>query len=177
MTSLYAKTGRDGKFAHQALSETDGSTDGAETIVARTSQWAVSPTMATSTEWGDSEGEGFTNRAAGRKDATFTAEGKYDTAESTGRPAAITQTITEVFELFQPGDIAQIVLWLDGRTALEATPDAFLYWDFPRALCSDFGLTVNIDTEEVIGWTTSFGADGRYFYPGEANANVRTIPA
>jgi len=141
MTSVNTVTGRNGEFVVGTSK------------VARITQWAVNPTLATSSAWGDSDGAGFTNRAAGRKDATFTAEGKYDSSD-------------EVFDLFQPEDIAIAVLWLDTT----------LYWDFPRALCDDFNLTTDIDTEEVIGWTSSWGADGVYYYPGEAGATVRTLP-
>jgi hypothetical protein len=142
MSSATSLTGRNGKFVVQT------------TQVARTTQWAVNPTLATSNEWGDSDGAGFTNRSAGRKDATFTAEGKYDTA-------------SEQFDLFQPEDILIAVLWMDNLT---------LYWDFPRAMCSDFNLSVNIDSEEVEGWTSSWGSDGAYYYPGEAGATSRTLP-
>ena len=72
----------------------------------------------------------------------------------------------EIFDLFQPEDIVIAVLWLD----------AALYWDFPRAMCDDFNLTVDVDTQEVIGWTSSWGADGVYYYPGEAGATVRVLP-
>ena len=143
MTSLNTLTGRNGKFVVGT------------TLVARTTQWAVNPTLATSNEWGDSDSAGFTNRSAGRKDGTFTAEGKFDTE-------------TEVFELFQEGDIVIAVLWLDAST---------LYYDFPRALCTDFNLTVNIDSEEVEAWTSSWGADGIFYRPGEAGATARTIPS
>jgi hypothetical protein len=142
MSSLNTLTGRNGKFVVGT------------TQVARTTQWAVNPTLATSSEWGDSDSSGFTNRAAGRKDATFTSEGKYDSS-------------SEVFDLFQPEDVAIAVLWLDATS---------LYWDFPRALCTDFNLIVDVDTEEVIGWTSAWGADGVFYYPGEAGATVRTLP-
>ncbi len=124
------------------------------TLVARATKWDVNPTLAGGSEWGDSDSAGFTNRAAGRKDATFNSEGKYDTSD-------------EVFDLFQPEDIAIVVLWLNNTT---------LYWDFPRALNNDFSLSVDIDTEEVIGWQSSWGADGVYYYPGEASATARTLP-
>jgi hypothetical protein len=123
-------------------------------LVARATQWQVTKTLATKSEWGDSDSAGFTNRAAGRKDATFTSEGKYDTSD-------------EVFDLFQPEDIAIAVLWMNNTT---------LYWDFPRAMCDNFQLTVNIDTEEVIGWTSSWGSDGVFYYPGEAGATARVLP-
>jgi hypothetical protein len=121
---------------------------------ARTTQWAVNPKITTVSEWGDSDSEGYTNRLAGRKDATFTAEGKFDTSD-------------EVYDLFDIGDIAIAVLWLDASA---------LYWDFPRALCSDFNLTVNVDSGEVIGWTSSWGADGKFYFPGQSGATSRTLP-
>jgi hypothetical protein len=133
MSSVNTLTGRNGKF-------TIGAVD-----VARCTQWAVNPTLASSSEWGDSDSSGFTNRAAGRKDCTFTAEGKYDST-------------AEQFDVFQPEDILLVTLNLT---------DA-LFWTFPRALCNDFNLTVDIDTEEVIGWTSGWGSDGPFYYPGES---------
>lgn len=143
MSSENTITGRNGKFVV------------ADTLVARTTQWNVNPTLATSNEWGDSDSGGYTNRSAGRRDATFEAEGKYDTG-------------TEVFDIFQPEDIAKAVLWMDASS---------LYWAFPRALCSNFTLMVNIDTEEVIGWTSSWGADGIFYRPGQAEAPVEVLPS
>lgn len=142
MTSLNTLTGRNGKFVVD------------DTLVARMTQWGVNPTLATSSEWGDSDSEGYTCRAPGRKDGTFTAEGKFDTTD-------------EVYDLFQPGDNAEAVLWMDASA---------LYWAFPRALCSDFNLTVNVDTEEVEAWTSSWGADGIFYYPGAAGAPTHTLP-
>jgi hypothetical protein len=143
MSSLNTLTARTGKFVVGT------------TLVARTTQWSVNPTQATNSEWGDSDSSGFTNRAPGRKDATFDAEGKYDSTN-------------EIWELFQPEDIAIAVLWLQDS--------GDMYWDFPRALCLDFNVVVNIDTEEVIGWTSNWGADGVFYFPGEAGATVRTLP-
>ena len=142
MTSINTQTGRKGKFVVGT------------TQVARTTSWSVNPTQATTSEWGDSDGNGFTNRAPGRKDATFDAEGKYDSAN-------------EVFDLFQPEDIAIATLWLNNVN---------LFWDFPRALNTDFNLTVDVDSEEIIGHTSSWGADGVFHFPGEAGAAVRTLP-
>ncbi len=140
-TSATALTSRGGKFTVD------------DQLVARITGWEVNPKLASSSEWGDSDGQGFTNRMAGRKDATFTAEGKFDVND-------------EIFDLFQPEDIAIAVLWLDAAT----------YWDFPRALNDDFNLTVDVDTEEVIGWTSAWGADGPYYYPGHPDANARALP-
>lgn len=155
MSSLNTLTGRNGKFVVEDL---DTST---ESLVARCTSWSVNPTQASSSEWGDSDSAGFTNRAAGRKDATFDADGKYDQTD-------------EVFDLFQPGDILRVTLWL--LEDLTASPVVQLYWDFPRALCTDFNVSVDIDSEDVIGWTSSWGADGEFHYPGESGQASRTLP-
>lgn len=142
MTSETALTGRTGKFAIGS------------SLVARTKTWTTNPTMASGSEWGDSNSAGFTNRAAGRRDSTFTSEGVYDTSD-------------QVFDLFQPGDITIATLWMDNLT---------LYFDYPRALATDFSLVVDIDTEEVVAWTASHGADGVFHRPGEAGAASRVLP-
>ena len=144
MTAVNTLTGRNGKFVVGV------------TLVARITSWSVNPTLAGTAEWGDSDSGGYTNRAAGRIDGTFTAEGKFDT-----------DIAHNAFNLFARGDVAIAVLWLDG---------AALYYDFPRALCMDFNLTVDPDTEEVIAWTSSWGADGVYYYPGEVGATPRLMP-
>lgn len=135
MSSQYTLTGRNGEFKV-----------GSSGWIYRCTQWAVNPTLATTSEWGDSDSCGYTNRAAGRRDATFTAEGKYDSNQ-------------EVWDTFTIGTRASAELWLDGTSGTS-------YWYFPYALCTDFNMTVDIDTEEVIGWTSSWGADGRFYYPG-----------
>lgn len=141
MSSATALTGRNGKFMVGS------------TLVARTTQWAVNPKLATKSEWGDSDCGGYTARAAGRRDATFTAEGKFDTA-------------SEQYDLFEEGDIADVTLFMN----------ATLYYQFPRALCDNFNLTVNVDTEEVIGWTSAWGADGIYYRPGATSAPAKSLP-
>ena len=142
MTSENTLTGRNGNFVV------------AGSQVARTTQWTVNPGLASTSEWGDTDSAGYTNRAAGRRDATFSAEGKYDTTD-------------EVYDLFQPTDVAIATLWMDASS---------LYWDFPRALCTAFSLIVNIDTEEVIGWTSEWGADGIFYFPGQAGVAARSLP-
>lgn len=131
MSSETALTGRLGKFL------VDG------TQVARTTQWDVSPALATKSEWGDSDSGGYTNRAAGRKDAPFNAQGKFDTDDPQ-------------YDLFMPEDVAAAKLYMN----------VTLYWNFPRALCLDFKLAINIDTEEVVGWTSAWGPDGIFYRPG-----------
>lgn len=134
-------TGRTGKFVVGT------------TQVAKTTKWDVNPTLASSSEWGDSDSGGFTNRRAGRKDCTFNAEGKYSKTASQ-------------FTLFKEGDTAIAVLWMN----------ATLYWDFPCALCDNFTVAVDIDSQEVIGWTSAWGADGAYYRPGDSGATARTLP-
>ena len=141
--SLTALTGRNGKFQVGS------------TIVARLSQWAVNPKLASKSEWGDSDTAGYTARMAGRKDATFSCDGKFDSA-------------SEQYDLFQPGDKAACVLWMNITT---------LYWDFPCAMNDDFSMSLNVETEEVVGWTSAWGADGIFYYPGQAGATSNTYPS
>ncbi len=142
MTSENTLTGRNGKFVVD------------DELIARITKWDVSRALASKSEWGDSDSAGYTNRAAGRRDATFDCEGKYDTTD-------------EVYDKFVPEDIAEAVLWMNALT---------LYWAFPRALCADFKMSVNVESEEVIGWASSWGADGVFYHPGEANAPSHTLP-
>jgi hypothetical protein len=148
MSSENTVTGRHGKFVVEA------------TLVARTTKWGVKDTLASKSEWGDSDSAGYTNRAAGRKDSTFDAEGKFD-------------RLAQVLNLFTTGDTAEATLWMDGE---QQNPANNLYYHYPRALCMDFNLTVDMDSEEVIGWTSSWGADGKFWKPGEDGIPEQTLP-
>lgn len=141
MTNVNTLTGRNGEMAIAPTATPSNSTS-----VARVTQWEVNPTLDTSTEWGDSDSGGYTNIAAGRRGATFTAEGKVDTG-------------AQVWTRFQPGVIARATLWIQNLATWN--------WDFPRALNTDFSLLVNIDTEDVVGWTSDWKADGIFYYPGQ----------
>jgi len=134
MSSENTLTGRNG---HHSVGGTN---------VARSTDWDVTKTLVGGSEWGDSDSEGFTNVSPGRKKATFNSNGKYDTT-------------SEVYDLFQPEDIAASILYLNAST---------LYWSFPRAMCNNFTMAVNMDTEEVIGWGSSWTADGVFYFPGES---------
>ena len=134
MATATVITGRLGEFAINT------------TKVARTKKWTINPKLATSSEWGDSDTEGYTARAAGRRDATFDAEGAFDTD-------------SEQYDVFVPGDCAEAILWLNST----------LFYYFPSVLCLDFSLTVDMDTEEVVGWTSNWGANGIYYKPGAAS--------
>jgi len=132
MSSLNTVTGRGGTVSY------GGST------IARITQWSVTDSLDTSTDWGDSDGGGYTNRAAGRRGASCDCEGKYDSVSA-----------TDATDLFGPGDVAAVICASNGGPG----------YTFTRALCTSFGITVNIDTEEVIGWTANFGSDGTYTAP------------
>jgi len=124
-----------------------------DTLVARLTQWDFNPTAAESA-WGDSDSAGYTNRVAGRKDGTGSITGKFDTT-------------SKIYDLFTPGDTVELVLW-------ESLTD---YWVIPCALITNFTVTYNQDTKEVVEWSADFGADGKYYYPGESGAPVHTLPA
>jgi hypothetical protein len=149
MSSYNTLTGRHGKIS-QAAASLDETPPATTTEIARVTNWGVNPTLASDSQWGDSSCGGYTARAAGRRDATFTTEGKYDKT-------------TEVWDLFLPEDILAITLWLDHDAR---SGGVNRYWDFPRALCNDFNMVVDVDTEEVIGWTATWGADGIFYKPG-----------
>ncbi len=141
MATATVITGRNGEFVF------DG------TRIARTKKWTINPKLATSSEWGDSDTKGYTARAAGRRDATFDAEGAFDTD-------------TEQYDTFVPGDCSTAILWMDTSR----------YYYFLSALCLDFSITVDMDTEEVVGWTSNWGADGIYYAPGAAGTPSATYP-
>ena len=123
------------------------------TRVARCTQWAVSQKPASVSEWGDSDGWGWTCRAPGRRDVTFTAEGKFDRTNNQ-------------WDLFVGGDYAEAKLYLRKPAPGDVgSEDATYTYYFERAVCMEFNLTVNIDTEEVIGWTSSWGNDGPVTLP------------
>lgn len=121
-------------------------------LVYRLTNWSLT-TSCSETAWGDSDSAGYTERAAGRKDGTGSITGKYSTERT-------------MYSLFVAGDIAKLVLW----------QNATLYWALPRVLFSNFTIGFNPDTREVVEWSADYGADGRYYYPGESGAPTETLP-
>jgi hypothetical protein len=122
-------------------------------LVARITQWSLN-SAAGESAWGDSDSAGYTNRKAARLDGTGSFGGKFDSSDA-------------AYDLFIAGDIVELVLW-------EETPD---YWAFPSALIVNFQVTYDMDTKEVVGWTSYFGADGIFYYPGQSGAPSHTLPA
>lgn len=122
-------------------------------LVARITQWSFNPTAAESA-WGDSDSGGYTNRVGARKDGTGSLTGKFDSDN-------------KAYDLFMPGDTVKLVLW---ETATD-------YWVIECALITSFTVTYDQDTKEVVEWSADFGADGKYYYPGEVGAPAETLPA
>lgn len=124
-----------------------------DTLVARITQWSLEPTAGDS-EWGDSDGEGYTLVKSGRKGATGSCEGKIDTS-------------TPQYAVFDIGDEVELVLWLD----------ASRYYVIPCAVITSFSLTVNVDSQEVVGWTSNFKTSGKFYYPGQSGAPSQSLPS
>lgn len=124
-------------------------------LVTRTTMWRLQG-RANMSEWGDSESAGHTNRLPARRDRTGTIGGKFDTNK---KPYAI----------FQEGDNVTLALWQS-----TAAGD---YWAFPSAYIIDFDLELDVDGKTVVGWTASFGEDGKSYYPGEAGAPSYALPS
>lgn len=136
-----------------AVSGRDGKAVVDGSLVARLTQWSINPSTSESA-WGDSDSQGYTARARARKDCTGSIQGKFDTG-------------SKIYTLFEAGDIVELVLW----------EDASNYWAFPRVLITSFNLVFDQDTQEVVGWTADFGADGIFYRPGASGAPTETLPS
>lgn len=133
-----------------------GDYDGTLYLIARVTTWSVN-TATTEAAWADSDSAGYTNRVAGRRDATGTIGGNIDKSH----PAY--QNLMFNIDTDDPNDndVVSLILWEDGNIT---TPE--VYWLFPRALVSGFSLTFDIDNRGPVGWTANFGADGKFYWPG-----------
>lgn len=121
-------------------------------LIYRLKNWTFNPTCSESA-WGDSDSQGFTNRAAARKDGTGSVTGAFDTDR-------------KIYTLFMPGDIASLALW---ETASE-------YWALPRVMITSFSITYDNDTKEAVEWSADFGCDGVYYRPGQSGAPTYSLP-
>lgn len=140
-TSLNSRTGTNAKAVID------------DVLVLRVTMWSVTLSPG-ATVWGDSDSEGFTNRALGRRDATGSLTGKFDTTR-------------KIYTMFDDGDIVQLALWETGAD----------YWAFPRVLLTNFAISYNQDTKEVVEWSTDFGSDGPWYRPGGEGAPSYTLPS
>lgn len=138
-----ARTGVDGKVVVEGQK------------VARITKWSLNPKAGVS-EWGDSDGAGFTLALAGRRGATGTMEGKFDTED-------------EVYDLFREGDDVEVVLW---QSTIAAD-----YWALPCAIISDFSLEYDVDGQGVVGWSANFTVSGRFYHPGESGSPSHSLPS
>ena len=123
-----------------------------DVAIARITQWSFDPQVGDS-EWGDSDGAGYTLVKAGRKGGTGSIEGKFDTSVPQYVPFVI-------------GNEVNLILWLD----------ATRYYAIPCAVITGFSLVVNVDTQEVVGWTANFKASGTFYYPGQSGAPSESLP-
>jgi len=136
-----------------AITGSDGNVMVGTHRVARIMEWSITANIQVS-EWGDSDAGGFTNRKRGRRDATGTIGGKFDTD-------------FPVNQVFEEGDSAVLVLF---ETATR-------YWYFSCGLITEYSTQVNVDSGEVVGWSANFGSDGIFYRPGDAGAPNITLPA
>lgn len=146
MSSFGTLSGRGG-----SVSLNEATTGLANITVLRIARWRVRPQLIEYAAWADSDTAGRIARAPGAKDGLFTTQGVYDF-----RLPALAS-----YNLFQPGDKRTVHLWMDKTIAN-------FYWRFPSALCLDFELIVDVDTERVVGWSAEWGADGIFYRPFES---------
>lgn len=136
-----------------ALAGTDGNVVVNSTRIARITQFSVNHSVQT-TVWGDSDSAGYQNTKGTRKGATGAFEGKFSTDHV-------------VYELFSPGE----------GVALNLFENATRAWVFPCVVITEFSMTVNVDSQEVVGWSASFSSDGIFYRPGDAANPGATLPA
>jgi hypothetical protein len=60
-----------------------------------------------------------------------------------------------------PGLVTKLALWEDIN-------ESTAYWLFECALLQNFSLTMDQDSKEVMEWSVDFGADGKFWRPGQA---------
>ena len=134
--------------AATALMGLDGEVALDGTDIARLTQWSLTAT-ANISEWGDSDSQGYTHRKAARHDGSGSVEGKLDSAAEAYDVMVSTPSV-----LVEP----EQKLYIDKSDAL--------YWQFPCVVYSNFQLTVNTDSKEVLGWSADYGASGPFYRPG-----------
>lgn len=137
-----------------AITGRNGKAIADDVAIARTTEWNITITSGETT-WRDSDSAGYTNRLSTFLDATGSITGKYDSSNN-------------IWDMFFPGDKPQLVLW--------QTATAGDYFAFPCVLITSFAYVVNMDTQEVVGWTSNFGADGIFYYPGQSGAPTESLP-
>lgn len=130
-----------------------------ETLVARLTQVSINHVVS-ETAWGDSDTQCYTARHEGREDATGSMNGKFETTKRVHSLGRSSRGI--------PGLVAKLVIW-------EQTPST-QYWVFPCVLLQNFQMTIDLDTKEVVEWTIDYGADGKFYRPGQSGASSEVVP-
>jgi hypothetical protein len=111
------------------------------TNIARLTQWSFNAQCSIS-EWGDSDSEGYTMAKPARKSGSGSMEGKFDSGDS-------------FYDLFKQGD----------EPAVNLYANLTLAWALPCAVIGGYQLTVDLDSKEVVGWSSDFTASGKYTNP------------
>lgn len=125
--------------------------------IIRCTFWSITETPGDTVEWADSDSSGYKWRAVGAYSASFVVKGKYD-------------RFHDVWDWFKMGDVARVDLYLDSTTSYYA-------WLFPRAVCTEFSMEVDIDTGAVIGWSSNWLSDGPYYPPVSiASGDIFNLP-
>ena len=163
MSTTNGSTARTGHGGKVLVGDYDGSDPAGDTyLVARCTSWSINPT-STEAAWADSDSAGYTNRRSGRRDCTGSIGGKLDMTYPQYKNFLFRTDSTNP----EDDDMVTLVLYEDGN---ETTPTT--YWYFPRVLLSNFQMSLDMDTREPVDWSCDFGADGRFYMPGDS-----TIPS
>jgi len=142
-----------------AITGTGGRAVIKDILVPRVKTWSINA-LCSVTEWGDSDSEGYTNRKEARKDATGAVVLALDSSKRI-------QTLFKTSAFGFLGENAKLTFWVDGTD----------YYHFPCAMIMTLTMTVNVDTKEVVEANIDWGADGRWYHPGQAGVETQTLPA
>ena len=139
---MTARTGKNGKCVI------------AGTLTKRLTKWSLTAEVDESV-WADSDSAGYANALGGRRRATGSIEGKFESDR-------------EQYDIMREGDEVKLVLW-QSTTAGD-------YWQFPTVLIKNFEIELDQDTQEVVGWSAEWGSSGIFYAPGQASAPAETLP-
>jgi len=130
------------------------------TEIARITSWTINQKPISVTKWADSDTGGFVWNAPGPREATITTVGKFQIG------------ILSQWNMFRGGDYAALRLFVDNRDPFEdgiSVEEALRRadrYEINPALCTEYNLTMNIDTEEVVGWTAEWVSCGEFSMTG-----------
>jgi hypothetical protein len=126
-------------YAADVICGKEGSVVIGATELPEITMWSFNPTITTQS-YASNKTNGFKRKVCGSKDATGSLEGKWD------RTDPITDHFTE-------GSTVTLLLHLDTTRKITVP-----------ALITGMTIEVNIDDNEIEGWTADFEADGEWTY-------------